>query len=92
MWFRTLTDGTGNKAVEGNTVKLSIVYAYSDAIFSQDSIATIVVGDENLPSGWNVNIKKMKVGEEALWIVPCALMPPNQRTLIYKVKILELKK
>lgn len=92
MWFRTLKDGTGNKPLDGNSVKVKIVHAYSDASFSADSVATFIVGDESLPSGWNISIRKMKVGEEAIWIVPCALMPANSRTKIYQVTLLEIKK
>jgi FKBP-type peptidyl-prolyl cis-trans isomerase len=102
--IQTTTEGTGNSAVDGDTLVVHYEGTLRngkvfDSSFERGIPYEFILGSGQVISGWDEGLKGMKVGEERVLNIPSsmaygsndgALIPANSG-LIFKVKLVEIK-
>lgn len=92
IWYRTLRKGSAQEVKGGDEVKLQYKCSYPDGKVIGDSTITYVVGQGVFTQGWKIGVARMTEGERAIWIIPSALGYNDGHSLIYEVKLIDIKR
>ena len=98
---KIIKEGKGEKAVEGNEVKVNYIGKNGSKIFDQtkDKPYTFKIGAHTVIKGWEIGVKTMKVGEKSEFIFSpeyaygkqkvSELIPENS-TLNFEIELIEI--
>ena len=99
---KIIKEGSGDKAAEGNEVKVNYIGKNGDKIFDQtkdNKPYSFKIGAHSVIKGWEVGVKTMKIGEKAEFIFSpdyaygkqkvSDLIPENS-TLNFEIELLEI--
>ena len=99
---KIIKEGTGEKAVEGNEVKVNYIGKNGSKIFDQtkDKPFSFKIGAHTVIKGWEIGVKTMKVGEKSEFIFSpeyaygkqkvSDLIPENS-TLNFEIELIEIE-
>ena len=99
---KIIKEGSGDKAAEGNEVKVNYIGKNGSKIFDQtkDKPFSFKIGAHSVIKGWEIGVKTMKVGEKAEFIFSpeyaygkqkvSELIPENS-TLNFEIELIEIE-